>query len=173
MTSLWIVFVLMVIMVRFVAPYDSRYMNGKYVVIKNPKLRSLLIDKSSFFEKTDRRKKDINKITILGIVLYIDAVISVVLSVLSYLFVSKSQVEPWVIEHDFLDVRLDTLNECYAAGFIVSFFLLFVGVIGVRMLQYAKTYDSKWIRLMLYVFGLILIAAVVVVMILIIYEARI
>ena len=47
---------------------------------------------------------------------------------------------------------------------------MYVGIVGVRMLQYAKTYDSKWIRLMLYVFGLILIAVVVAVMIMIIYE---
>lgn len=173
MTTLWIVFVLMVIMVRFVAPYDSSYMNGKYVTIKNPKLRSLLIDKSRFFDKTDRRKKDINKITISGIVLYVYAAVSAVLAVLGYIFISKSQVDPWIIERDWFYVRLDTLNECYSACFIVSFLALYVGIVGVRMLQYAKTYDSKWIRLMLYVFGLILIAAVVAIMIMIIYEGRI
>jgi hypothetical protein len=148
-------------------------MNGKYVTIKNPKLRAFLIDKSRFFDKTDRRKKDINKITILGIFLYIYAIISAVLSVLSYIFISKSQVEPWIIEHEWFYVCLDTLNECYSAGFIVSFLVLYVGVVGVRMLQYAKTYDSKWIRLLLYVFGLILIAVVVAIMIMIIYEGRI
>ena len=57
MVMLWIVFVIMVIMVRFVAPYDSYYMNGKYLTIKNPKLRAFLIDKSRFFENYDRRKK--------------------------------------------------------------------------------------------------------------------
>lgn len=173
MVMLWIVFVLMVIMVRFVAPYDSSYMSGKYIAIKNPKLRSLLIDKSRFFDKTDRRKKDINKITISGIVLYACAAVSAVLSVLSYLFISKSQVDPWIIERDWFYVRLDTLNECYSAFFIVSFLALYVGIVGVRMFQYAKTYDSKWIRLLLYVFGLILIATVVAIMIMIIYEGRI
>ena len=173
MVMLWIVFVLMVIMVRFVAPYDSYYMNGKYFIIKNPKLRSLLIDKSRFFDNTDRRKKDINKITISGIVLYVYAAVSAVLSVLSYVFISKSKVEPWIIETEIYDFRLDTLNECYSAFFIVSFLALFVGIDGVRMMQYAKTYDIKWIRLMLYVFGLILIATVVAIMIMIIYEGRI
>ena len=173
MVMLWILFVIMVIMVRFVAPYDSSYMNGKYLIIKNPKLRSLLIDKSRFFENYDRRKKDINKITISGIVLYAYAAVSAVLSVLSYLFISKSQVDPWIIERDWFYVRLDTLNECYSAFFIVLFLALYVGIVGVRMLQYAKTYDSKWIRLMIYVFGLILIATVVAIMIMIIYEGRI
>lgn len=170
MVILWIVFVIMVIMVRFVAPYDSNYMNGKYVTIKNPKLRSLLIDKSRFFDKTDRRKKDINKITILGIVLYVYAAVSALLSVLSYIFISKSQVEPWIIEHEWFHVCLDTLNECFSAGFIVSFLALYAGVVGVRMLQYAKTYDSKWIRLPLYVVSLILIAVSVAIVIMMLYE---
>ena len=89
---------------------------------------------------------------------------------MSYLFISKSQVEPWIIETEIYDFRLDTLNECFSAGFIVSFLALYAGVVGVRMFQYVKIYDSKWIRLMLYVFGLILIAVVVAVMIMIIYE---
>ena len=170
MVMLWIVFVIMVIMVRFVAPYDSYYMNGKYLTIKNPKLRAFLIDKSRFFEKTDRRKKDINKITISGIVLYAYAAVSALLSVLSYIFISKSQVEPWVIEHEWLYVCLDTLNECFSAGFIVSFFALYAGIVGVRMFQYVKIYDSKWIRLPLYVVSLILIAVSVAIVIMMLYE---
>ena len=89
---------------------------------------------------------------------------------MSYVFISKSKVEPWIIEHEWFYVCLDTLNECFSAGFMVSFFALYAGIVGVRMMQYAKTYDSKWIRLMIYVFGLILIATVVAIMIMIIYE---
>ena len=67
----------------------------------------------------------------------------------------------------------DQRSGFFAWFFIVSFLALYCGVVGVRIMQYAKTYDSKWIRLMLYVFGLILIATVVAIMIMIIYEGRI
>ena len=126
MVELWIIFFLMLVMLRFIAPYDSRYMKGKYVEIKNPILRSLLIDKMGFWDKTNRRKKDINKITILGIVLYIYAAVSAILAILSYVFVSKSQVEPIIIESEELDFQLDTLNELYAGSFLASFFSSFI-----------------------------------------------
>lgn len=159
MEMCWIVLALTILCIRFIAPYDSRYMKGKYVSIENPKLCRLLIDRTSFFENTKRLKKDKDKITILGIVLYISSIITVVLSVLSYLFVSKSKIEPWIIETEYGDISLKTLNESYSAGFIVSFLALFVGVIGVRMFQYAKTIRNKWFRWITYIFSVVIIFA--------------
>ena len=173
MVEIWIVFVLFFVMIRVIAPYDSSYMGDKYIVLKSTKIRVLMIDKSRLWDETDRRKKDIDKITVVGIVLYIYAGISAILAVLSYFFVAKSQVDPWVIEHDFFDVRLDTLNECFSAGFLISFLLLYIIVLGVRMFQYAKTCDAKWFRMLLYIFSIIIIAICVVMPIMSICEAMV
>ena len=50
MVELWIIFFLMLVMLRFIAPYNSRYMKGKYVEIKNnkPKIKELLETSNSF-----------------------------------------------------------------------------------------------------------------------------
>ena len=157
MEYLWAIFIFIIVFVRFIAPYDSRYMNEKHACIKNPILRVLLLDKSSFL-KSDRRKNDINQISLIGIVLYVYAIISALLSILSYIFISKTKVEPWIIQRENGDIVIDTLNECYSAGFILSFLALVFFCVGIRFWQYGNKCKGKCERLLLNVFSLIVMA---------------
>ncbi len=172
MVELWLMFILMIWFIRFFAAYDSRYMNEKYYYINNSILRVLLIDKSNFFEKTDRRKKDINKISIVGIVLYIYAAISALLAFLSYIFVPKTKVETWIIETENSNISLDTLNECSAACFLFLFFALLFFCIGIRIFQYTKICDGKFEKILFYTFSVAICIISVLVFVTIIIEGR-
>ena len=68
MIMMYLLFLLSLIVCRFFSGYDSRFQNGKYIIINSPKLRMLFVDEMSFFERKKRLKKDINKMTISGLV---------------------------------------------------------------------------------------------------------
>ena len=69
MIMMYLLFLLSLIVCRFFSGYDSRFQNGKYIIINSPKLRMLLVDEMSFFERKKRLKKDINKMTISGLLI--------------------------------------------------------------------------------------------------------
>ena len=115
MIMMYILFLLSLVVCRFFAGYDSRFQNGKYIIINDPKLRMLLVDEMSFFERTKRLKKDINKMTVSGLFFYIYSLVTLILSVLLHLVVSKTPIEPWEIETDDFFMYVDTLNEKLSA----------------------------------------------------------
>ena len=111
MIMMYLLFLISLVVCRFFSGYDSRFQNGKYIIINNPKLRMLLVDEMSFFERKMRLKKDINKMTISGLLFYIYTLITLVLSVLLNFFVPKTPIDPWEIETDDFFMYVDTLNE--------------------------------------------------------------
>lgn len=157
---MYLLFLLSLVVCRFFAGYDSRFQKGKYVVISNPKLRMLLIDETSFFERKKRPKKDINKMTILGIVLYIYSLLTLVVSVFLYFVVPKTAIEPWEIETDDFYMYVDTLNEKLAAICIWFFFLFLILCVAIHMIYYTKTIAQKWIKILTYIVSCIMIIAV-------------
>ena len=160
MLMMWLLLLFSFIFCRFFAGYDSRFQNSKYITIKNPKLRKLLLDKDSFFEKTNRPKKDINKITISGLVFYIFGFLTLVVSTLLYFIVPKTPIEPFEIETNEFYLYVDTLNEKFAAGCTLPFFLAGIFALGIYMFKYAKMIKEKWVKILIYVACAVIIIAV-------------
>jgi len=160
MIMMYLLFALVFVFCRFFAGYDSRFQKGKCVVIDNPKLRMLLIDEMSFFEKNNRLKKDINKMTVSGIALYIYSLATLVVSVLLHLVVPKTPVEAWEIETNGFFMCVDTLNEKLAAICIWSLFLSIIVCVAFRLFQYIiKTTEQKWIKILTYITCTMMLAA--------------
>lgn len=160
MIMMYILFLLSLVVCRFFAGYDSRFQNGKYIIINDPKLRMLLVDEMSFFERTKRLKKDINKMTVSGLFFYIYSLVTLILSVLLHLVVSKTPIEPWEIETDDFFMYVDTLNEKLSAICIWFFFLSIISYVAVLMVRYTKTVKQKWIRILTRIASLITLIAV-------------
>lgn len=160
MIMMYLLFFISLIFCRVFAGYDSRFHNGKYVVIRNPKLRMLLMDETSFFETKKRLKKDINKITIFGVILYIFSLLTLVVSTLLLFLVPETMVEPWEIETNRFFMYVDTLNEKLAAICIWFFFLFIILCVAIRMIYYAKTIEQKWIKILTYIVSCVMIIAV-------------
>ncbi len=160
MIMMYFLFAPCLIICRFFAGYDSRYQNGRYIVINNPKLRRLLIDETSFFERRKRHKNDINKMTVLGLILYIYSLVTLVLSILLHIIVPPIPVEPWEIETDRLFVYADTLNEKIVAICIWLFFLSVIACMAFLMSKYIKKAKQKWIKILTYVTCSTMLAAV-------------
>jgi len=150
MGMLYLLFFLVLIICRFFAGYDSRYQNGKYIVIRNPKIRPLLMDSISFYNRTKRIKKDINKISVMGVILYAVAAVSLVGSVVVRFVVPAVSVDPLVIETDEFIMRADTLNILLSAAFIWAFLLTCLIFVAVGIMRITKK-EKKWVRVLTYI----------------------
>ena len=82
MVMMYVLFLLSVIFIRGFAGYDSRKKKGKYIVIKSRILSTLLLDEMVMLEKTYRLKKDRNKMSFLGLIYYLTALIVLLLSII-------------------------------------------------------------------------------------------
>ncbi len=160
MIMMYLLFMLSFVVCRFISGYDSRFQNGKYIIINNPKLRMLLVDEMSFFERKKRLKKDINKMTISGLLFYIYSLITLVLSVLLNFFVPKTPIEPWEIETDDFFMYVDTLNEKLSAICIWLYFLSVISFVAVLMVRHTKTVGKQWIKFLTYIVSSIMLFAV-------------
>jgi len=160
MIMMYLLFFVSLVVCRFFAGYDSRFQNNKYIIIKNPKLRKLLLDETSFFERKKRLNKDINKMTVSGLAFYIFGFSTLVISTLLYFIVPKTPSEPWEIETDKFFMYADTLNEKLAAICIWLFFLVLLLCVAIHMIQYTKTIKQKWIRILTCSVSCVMIIAV-------------
>ena len=160
MIMMYLLFLLSLIVCRLFSGYDSRFQNGKYIIINSPKLRMLLVDEMSFFERKKRLKKDINKMTISGLFFYIYSLVTLILSVLLYIIVPKIPIEPWKIETDDFFMYVDTLNEKLSAICMWLYFLSAISYVAVLMVRHTKTVGKQWIRTLIYIVSSIMLVAV-------------
>ena len=160
MLMVYLLFIFCVLFIRIFAGYDSRFQSEKSIVIKNPTLRLLLLDSTSFFSGTKRLKKDINKMSIYGLTYYIAA--ACVLTVnLVLMFVPPIPTEPWVIETSKFIMYTDTLNKKISA---IAIFLLLCAVFGwmaVLITRFSKESEKGWIKILTYSVALITILTVI------------
>lgn len=170
MVMMYLLFLISLVFCRFFAGYDSRYQNGKYVVVSNPKLRMLLMDEMSFFDRKKRPEKDRNRMTVSGLVLYIYSLVTLILSVLLNFVVPKTPVEPWKIEADNFIMYADTLNEKLSAICLWIFFLAIISCTAILMVRYTKTEKQRWIKILTYTTAAIMLVAVAFVLYLVIGE---
>ena len=104
-----LIFVLTALFIRMNAGYDSRYNKCRYFTIKNGTLSRLLLDIFSPISKTDRIKKDFNKISIVGVYYYI-ALAVVLLMILVLNLIPDIAIEPIEVGRHYGKIIIDTLN---------------------------------------------------------------
>jgi len=157
MLKMWLVFVLSLVLVRFYAGYDSSFQNNKFIVIKNPKIRKILVDETLLHERKKRPKQDINKITISGLVLYLFALVTLIASIVCYFNLPQTPVEAWEIESDGFFIYVDTLNEKISAELIWIYFICMVLYIGLSMFKYCKVLKKKGERVITRITAVVMI----------------
>ena len=165
MGMMYIVLLLSLLLIRICAGYDSRYQKGKNFSINHRILRILLIDKMSFFERTNRPKKDRNKISLPGVILYIFSFVVIAANIVLLCFVPEIPMDPWEIETDKFYMYVDTFNQQLSAALILVLFIsallymVFELTIGVKQ----NGVKQKWIKILIYlVFAMTFTASILI-----------
>ena len=109
MYMLPILFFFIFILTKIIAPYDSRFSEGKYVAVKNKKAAKLLIDKKSFYSRDVTLQKDRNKMTVAGLIFYLCLAFVIILTAV-LLIIPQIPCTPFEIDAAKLYLRADTLN---------------------------------------------------------------
>ena len=145
MYMIYLLFLLSVLMARMLAGYDSRYLRGKYVVVKNKILQVLLLDGMSIYSRTKRRKGDRNKMSVTGLWLY--ATLGAVVFVnLICLVLPDIEIAPWIIDTGEFIVYANTLNDQVSAIAVLLFFAAEIALVSVTLFHLTKDTEPKWIK---------------------------
>jgi len=134
-----------VIFARVSTTYDSRYSNGKYIVVKNNALAKLLIEKESFLGKGKRTlQKDRNKMSVIGLVFYLCNLFVVIMTAV-LLLLPQIPCAPLVIDAK-LYFFADTVNT--KVPVVVTVILLCVEFLHFAILMFrdTKEIEGKWVR---------------------------
>lgn len=159
MYMIYMLLLLGLLMARLLAGYDSRHRKGKYIVVKNRALHVLLLDTMSIYDRTRRRKSDRNKMSVLGLRLYV-ALGAVILVNLVCLVLPDVEIAPWIIDTGELIVYADTLNDQVSAISVLLFFSAEIAVIAVTVLHLPKDTEPKWIKWLVWgIAGIMLLTA--------------
>ena len=110
MGFVYLLFILSVLLIRTLAGYDSRFKKEKYFTVKNKLLRVILLDSGSLFERGKRPKKDINKLTVSGLILHILSA-AVLTVIIIFLVMPDIPTEPWIIETEKFSISTVDLGE--------------------------------------------------------------
>lgn len=145
MYMIYLLFLLCVLMARLLAGYDSRYLRGKYVVVKNKALQVLLLDGMSIYGRTRRRKSDRNKMSVAGLWLYA-ALGAVVFVNLVCLVLPGIEIAPWIIDTGEFIVYANTLNDQVSAIAVLLFFAAEIAFVSVTLFCLTKNTEPKWIK---------------------------
>lgn len=156
MLKICFLFLLSLLLCRFFAGFDSRHQSGRYIVIHNPKLRALLIDTTSFYHRGRRLKKDIDKMTLSGLIFYIYGFLMLIISGILYISLPKTPIEHWEVI-----ICAYTLNEKLSAIFVLIFFISVIFYLTVSLIRSVKSIEQKWIKILTYTLSLCMIAAVI------------
>lgn len=138
------------IVARTLTPYDSRYDKGKYILIKNQKIAKILIEKQLFWERRNVQKKDRNKMSITGFVLYIANFVLIFVAIILACS-PKIPCVPFVLsDEETVYLYADTLNEkIVAIGSIVVLGMTFIGI-AISLFKENSFIDSKIARALVY-----------------------
>ena len=150
MVSAYLIFIISFIMIRFIAGYDSRFQKGRCLTVNNPVIRAILMDRMSFFERTNRRKEDIPKMSVCGVIFYAAAFIVLMIN-LVLLAVPQIPIQPWEMGAGRFFVSVDSLNEKVSALSIFPLFMSLIVYVSIALFGALKQITPKWMRVVLYV----------------------
>lgn len=145
------------IVARTLTPYDSRYDKGKYILIKNQKIAKILIEKQLFWERRNVQKKDRNKMSISGFVLYI-ADFTLIFIAIILACSPKIPCVPFVLsDEETVYLYANTLNEkIIGIGSIVVLCMTFIGI-AISLFKENHFIDSKIARALVYAVAVFMI----------------
>ena len=146
MIMVYIIFLLALIFIRSFAGYDSRKQTGKYIIINNKALSSLLLDKMMMFEKSYRLKKDRNKMSFVGLVYYIAAFIVFIISVV-FTLVPDIPSEPWVFQSVKFALLADSLNDKIVVIAITSILAAVFSYLSISIVKMTKDTKPTWLKI--------------------------
>ena len=156
MIMIYMLFLLSLIFIRWFAGYDSRRQTGKYVIIKNKTLSTLLLEKMTFLDKNDRTKKDRNKMSVVGLVYYIAAFIVFIISVV-FTLVPDIPSEPWAFESAKFILFADSLNDKIVTVAITLLLSAVWDYIAVSIVKMTKDTKPTWLKIFIWITACLMI----------------
>ena len=156
MGIMYIFFVVLLVPIRLLASYDSRYQSGKFLYIKNNVLSKILLDSTSMYSRVKRLEEDKNKMSILGFVLYVAAAIVLLINLI-FLIVADIPIEPWSMEISDFVIQVITLNDKISVSSILLLSAIVVNCIAFTMIRITKQTSSKCAKVVIWIISVILI----------------
>ena len=150
MVMMYVLFLLSVIFIRIFAGYDSRKEKGKYIVIKSRILSTLLLDEMVMLEKTDRLKKDRNKMSVVGLIYYLAALIVLLLSII-FAFIPAIPCEPWAFESAKFVLFADSVNDKIVTVAITLLLAAVFSYLAVSIVKFTKDTKPTWLRIFIWI----------------------
>ena len=150
MVMMYVLFLLSVIFIRVFAGYDSRKEKGKYIVIKSRILSTLLLDEMVMLEKTDRLKKDRNKMSVVGLIYYLAALIVLLLSII-FAFIPAIPCEPWAFESAKFVLFADSVNDKIVTVAITLLLAAVFSYLAVSIVKFTKDTKPTWLRIFIWI----------------------
>ena len=156
MVMMYVLFLLSIIFIRGFAGYDSRKKKGKYIVIKSRILSTLLLDEMVMLEKTYRLKKDRNKMSIVGLIYYLAALIVLLLSII-FAFIPAIPCEPWAFESAKFVLFADSLNDKIVTVAITLLLSAVWDYIAVSIVKMTKDTKPTWLKIFIWITACLMI----------------
>lgn len=156
MVMMYVLFLLSIIFIRGFAGYDSRKKKGKYIVIKSRILSTLLLDEMVMLEKTYRLKKDRNKMSIVGLIYYLAALIVLLLSI-TFAFIPAIPCEPWAFESAKFVLFADSLNDKIVTVAITLLLSAVWDYIAVSIVKMTKDTKPTWLKIFIWITACLMI----------------
>lgn len=146
MVMMYILFLFSLIFIRGFAGYDSRKQTGKYIIINNKAVSSLLLDKMMMLEKSYRPRKDRNKMSVVGLVYYIAAFIVFIISVV-FTLVPDIPCKPWAFQSVKFALLADSLNDKIVAIAITSLLAAVFSYLAISIVKMTKDTKPTWLKI--------------------------
>ena len=156
MVMMYVLFLLSVIFIRGFAGYDSRKKKGKYIVIKSRILSIFLLDEMDMLEKTYRLKKDRNKMSIVGLIYYLVALVVLIISIV-FALVPDIPCEPWAFESAKFVLFADSLNDKIVTVAITLLLAAVFGYLAVSIVKFTKDTKPTWLRIFIWITAFLMI----------------
>ena len=156
MAMMYVLFLLSVIFIRGFAGYDSRKKKGKYIVIKSRILSTLLLDEMVMLEKTYRLKKDRNKMSIVGLIYYLVALVVLIISIV-FALIPNIPCEPWAFESAKFVLFADSLNDKIVTVAITLLLAAVFSYLAVSIVKFTKDTKPTWLKIFIWITACLII----------------
>lgn len=163
-----IMMIFTLVIARALTSYDSRTNKGKFIVINNPTLAKILIEKDDFYTRRKVQKKDRNKMNLMGFILYI-ANLVLILSTIILACSPPIPCEPYELDSEKMYLYADTWNMKIIIIFSMILLCAEFVCIAVYMCKENKRTDEKTSKVLVYAtatFLILISMAIIIVMVL-------
>ncbi len=156
MVMMYVLFLLSVIFIRGFAGYDSRKKKGKYIVIKSRILSIFLLDEMDMLEKKYHLKKDRNKLSIVGLIYYLVALVVLIISIV-FALIPNIPCEPWTFESAKFVLFADSLNDKIVTVAITLLLSAVWDYLAVSIVKFTKDTKPTWLRIFIWITACLMI----------------